>query len=121
MSLDLHPDVERLVMARAQAAGMSPSDYLARLLAAGISTAAPTPAERVHALLQEWQQADGTPTAMPAPNEGTLTPSEALFRQWEQEDAGLSEDERRAEAEAWQQFQQDINAERAAARMRPIF
>ncbi|MGH2344774.1 MAG: hypothetical protein ACRDG4_06080, partial [Chloroflexota bacterium] len=62
-----------------------------------------------------------TPVTAPAPNDGTLTPSEALFRQWEQEDAKLTDEERQAEEVRRQQFQQDINAQRAASGMRPIF
>jgi hypothetical protein len=121
MSLDLHRDVERLVLARAQAAGITPSDYVARLLGAGTPSAPSTPVERVRFLLQEWQQEDHTPTAALPPNDGSLTPSEALFRQWEHEDARLTDEERQAEEERWQQFQQDIDAERVAADMRPLF
>jgi hypothetical protein len=40
---------------------------------------------------------------------------------WEQEDASLTEAERQANDELWRQFQQEINAERAASGMRPIF
>lgn len=100
MSLDLHPDIERRMVARAQAAGISPSDYIARLLAAANPPVAPDPVAR--GLLRDWQQHDHTPTAAPAPSDGTLTPSEALFRQWEQEDATLTDAERRAEEERWQ-------------------
>jgi hypothetical protein len=81
MSLDLSPEVEREVLARAQAMGTTAIEYLARLLkeAAGPITA-PSPVAHVRALLAQWQQQDHTPTAAPAPNDGSLTPSEALFR-----------------------------------------
>jgi hypothetical protein len=119
--LDLHPDIERQILARAQAAGITANDYVARLLQAAAPGTAPDPVARVRRLLSEWQQHDHTPTATPAPIDGTLTPSEALFRQWEEEDAGLTDDERQAEENYWQEFQQSINAERTAAGMRPIF
>lgn len=120
MSLDLHPEVERQVVAAARAAGITPSDYVARLLVAADMPAA-DPVAHVRGVLRDWQQRDRTPSAPPVPNDGALTPSEALFRQWEREDAGLTEESRRTEEERWQQFQDDINAERAAAGMRPIF
>ena len=75
----------------------------------------------MRSLLRRWQQHDQTPTAAPAPNDGTLTPSEALFLQWEHEDATLSDEARQAEEERWQQFQQGIDAERRASGVRPIF
>jgi len=44
-----------------------------------------------------------------------------LFRQWEREDADLTDEERRIEQARWHQFQQGIDAERLASGMRPIF
>jgi hypothetical protein len=79
------------------------------------------PADRVRALLIQWQLRDGTPTARPAPNDGSLTPSEALFRQWEEEDAMLTDEERASHEALWRQFQDGIDAERDAAGMRRIF
>ena len=121
MALELNPEVERQVVERARAAGTTTNDYVAGLLQAASSNLEIDPVTRVRDLLRQWQQHDHTPTAAPAPNDGTLTPSEALFRQWEQEDAKLSDEERHAEEERWQQFQQDINARRLASGMRPIF
>jgi len=121
MSLELNPEVERQVLERAQAAGTTASDYVAGLLQAGAPIAAPDPAARMRGLLHQWQQDDCTPTAAPAPNDGTQTPSEALFRQWEREDATLTDEERQAEEVRWQQFQQGINAQRLASGMPPIF
>lgn len=101
MSLDLHPDIERQVLVRAQAAGVTPSDYVAGLLGAATPSGATDPVERVRELLQEWQRHDRIPTAPAPPGDGTMTPSKALFRQWEQEDAGMNEDERRAAEARW--------------------
>jgi hypothetical protein len=122
VSLELSPEIEREVLARAQAMGTTANEYLARLLreARGPITA-PTPVAHVRTLLAQWQQLDNTPTAAPAPNDGSLTPSEALFREWEQEDASLTEAERQANDELWRQFQREMNAERTAIGMRPIF
>jgi hypothetical protein len=121
MALELNPEVERQVLECAQAAGTPVSDYVAGLLQAAASTTSLYPAARIRGLLHQWQQFDHTPVAAPAPNAGTLTPSEALFRQWEQEDAKLTDEERQAEDIRWQQFQQDIDAQRLASGMQPIF
>jgi hypothetical protein len=97
MPLNLDPEMERQVLERAQDAGMNANDYIAGMLRATAPDRAPDPVARVRSLLSQWQRQDATPVAPPGPNDGTLTPSEALFRRWEQEDAGLSEDARRAE------------------------
>ena len=109
------------MLERAEVAGISASDYIARLLLGTIPRIVPAPVARVRDLLREWQQDDHTPTVAPAPDHGTLTPSEALFRQWEREDAALTDEERRVEEAQWHQFQQGIDAERLASGMRPIF
>ena len=72
------------------------------------------------ALIARWQQADNTPTAAPAPNDAAVTPSEALFKQWEREDEQLTEAQRGSRVLWWEQFQQGVNAERAASGMTPI-
>jgi hypothetical protein len=53
MSLELNPEIERLLVERAHAAGTSASDYVARLLQVAAPTALPGPAARVRALLNE--------------------------------------------------------------------
>ena len=121
MPLDLSPEVEHQVLARARAAGTTANDYIARLLQAAVPDTSADSLARIRSLLAEWQKQDNTPIALPAANEGALSASEALFRQWEQEDATLTDEERQAQEELWQQFQLGINAERAAAGMRAIF
>jgi hypothetical protein len=121
VSLELNPEVERQVLERARAAGTTASDYIAQLLQAYTTIASPNPIARVHGLLNQWQFQDRSPTSAPAPNDGTFTASEALFRQWEREDANLTDEERQAEEKRWQQFQRDINSDRVASGMRPIF
>jgi hypothetical protein len=118
MSLDLNPEVESQVLERARAAGTTASEYIARLLRS--DAPAPSPSDPI-ARVRELRQQDDTPTALPPPNDGTMTPSEALFRQWEREDAALTDEERQAEEALWQQFQQGINAERDVAGMRRLF
>jgi hypothetical protein len=92
VSLDLEPDVERAVRERAAAEGATASEFIARLLKR--RDAAPEP------------EADAT---------------EALFRQWDEEDAHMTDEERREEDRFWQEFARGINADRAAAGMRLIF
>ena len=105
MSLEIHPEVERQVLERAKVAGISASDYIATLLRGTAPSIVPAAAARVRDLLREWQQDDHTPIAAPAPDDGTRTPSEALFRQWEREDAALTDEERRVGEAQWHQFQ----------------
>jgi hypothetical protein len=93
MSLELNPEVERLLLERAGAAGTSASDYVARLLQVAPPADLPDSIVRVVAMLNEWQQRDHTPIAAPVPNDSGLTPSEALFRLWDREDANMTEAE----------------------------
>lgn len=61
----------------------------------------------VAALLSKWQREDNTPVAQPAPNDGTMTPSEALFHKWAAEDALLTPEEIAAEARFWESYQRE--------------
>jgi hypothetical protein len=116
MSLELSPQAESILQEEASRAGVSVDTLIERTFAPRRN-----PVARVQALLTEWQQQDKTPTAETASPHGNLTPSEALFRKWEAEDAGLTEEEQQAQAAQWEQFQRGINAERKAAGMRLIF
>lgn len=120
MSLELAPEVERAVAERAAAEGISINELLSRYF----RPAPPRPqtsVERVKSLLTQWQHMDNTPVARPLPNDGSMTPSEALFQQWDHEDDSLSEAERQTQEDLWEEFKRGINAERAAAGMRLIF
>lgn len=48
------------------------------------------PKARVRALLAEWQAQDNTPRLPPLPARGAETPTQALFRKWEMEDATMT-------------------------------
>lgn len=96
-------------------------DYVVRRVLPAPESAMPASEAHVRDLIARWQEQDGIPTAVPASNNGTLTPSEALFRQWEREDEQLSDAEYNAQTELWEQFQRGINAERAASGARLVF
>jgi hypothetical protein len=122
--VELTPAEEEAVHERAREAGVSPSQFIARLLAEAHVTAPPAPptaVESVKRLLAQWQREDGTPVIEPPPPPPGMTPTEALFRQWDEEDARMTEAERQAEKELWEAFQQGINEERAANEERKIF
>ncbi|MBC8142580.1 MAG: hypothetical protein H7Y38_14200 [Armatimonadetes bacterium] len=118
----------------AEGGGQGTDQFALNALSASVSVAEPVGDTRpslaqdqrkwlahARALISKWQTADNTPTAAPAPNDGTTSPSEALFRQWEREDELLTDEDREAQARLWEQFQQGINAERAASGTRLIF
>jgi hypothetical protein len=62
-----------------------------------------TPA-RVTNLLREWQREDNTPVMQTPLNDGTMTPSEALFRKWAAEDSLLTPEEAKAEEQFWDSY-----------------
>jgi hypothetical protein len=123
MSLDLSEYAASILEQEASRAGVSVNTLIERTFAPkrALVNQSVNQAERIKSLLDQWQRADGTPSAAPASNDSSMTPSEALFRQWEQEAEQMTEEERQAEAQLWQQFQQDINAERRANGMPLMF
>lgn len=92
MALDLAPAVEKTIQRRAAAEGATPSDFLARLL----NVSAPATAPNINA-------------------------TEALFRQWDEEDAHMTEEERQEEDAFWDKFTQGVDESRRAAGMRLLF
>jgi hypothetical protein len=79
------------------------------------------PRDRVNALLAQWQAADNTPLRPPIPTRPGETPTQALFRKWEEEDARMTDEERDAEEKFWEEYEQSINAERTKLSMRTLF
>jgi hypothetical protein len=79
------------------------------------------PRDRVNALLAQWQAADNTPLRPPIPTRPGETPTQALFRMWEEEDAHMTDEEREAEDRLWEEIQQSLNGERAKTGMRTLF
>jgi hypothetical protein len=121
MSLDISPEVENLLEQEARRAGVSVDTLLTRTFAPQTEPPSVNSAKQIRDLLTAWQKADNTPIALPAPNDGSMTPSEALFQQWRQEAIHMTDDEKQAEEHLWQQFQENINTERDACGMRRIY
>ncbi len=123
MSLELSPEVEKVVRERAAQEGVSVDDLLARtfLVLQEKALSIGDPKERVRALLTKWQTEDNTPLMPPISTRNGETPTQALFRKWEEEDTKMTEEERQAEDRLWDDIQQDIDAERARAGMRTLF
>jgi hypothetical protein len=123
MSLELSPEIEQVVRERATAEGVSVNDLLARTFAPEMADVRPPndPIAHVRALLAGWQASDHTPSLPQAPPRSGETPTEALFRMWEEEDAHLTDKEVESEEQLWEAFQQGINATRSEQGMRRLF
>lgn len=123
MSLDLSPEIENVVRERAAAAGVSVNDLLARTFIQEKEQTRPVidPKEHVRALLAHWQAQDNSPILPPIPIQSGETPTQALFRKWENEDADMTEEEQEREERLWEEIQQSINAERTKTGMRTLF
>ena len=122
MSLDISSEIENVIRERAQAAGLSVNDLLARAFTSEVMATRPStdPKEHVRALLTRWRAQDNTPVLPPIPTQNGETPTQALFRNWEEEDANMTEEEQEREAMYWEQFQQSIDVERTKAGMRTL-
>ena len=92
MPLNLAPEIEDAVRERAAEAGATPTEYLARLLNVSVPAIAPN-----------------------------INATEALFRQWDAEDANMMDAEREEEDQFWEKFAHNIDEERRTAGMRLLF
>lgn len=68
--------------------------------------------DRVRAKLHQWQRETNTQTSV-------ATSTRELFRQWDEEDAAMTEEEKRAESRLWEEVEQGINENRVAFGTRP--
>jgi len=100
--LDLPPDVEAQLAARATEQGVEPTTYALQLL-------------RAH--LPPMGNGSATAPAVEAPEDPTL----ALLRQWERERDAMTPEERTEAATEWETFRNNINATRAAAGARLLY
>lgn len=123
MSLDVSPEIEIVVRERAAAAGVSVNDLLARTFGQEKPQApSPTdPKEHVRVLLAQWQAQDNTPILPPILPQNGETPTQALFRKWEEEDANRTEEEQEQDDKLWEDVQHSIDVERTKAGMRTLF
>jgi len=128
LNIELTPDQEARLQAAARQNGIAPAEVVKRLveehlppLSSDTETAPSDPKAQVLALLARWQAEDHTPALPPLPARNGETPTQALFRKWEEEEATITEEEREAEGRLWDDIQQGINAERAKSGMRTLF
>jgi len=70
--------------------------------------------DRVRELLAQWQTEDRTPLRSPIPARPGETPTQALFRKWEEEDARMSDEEKDAEDRLWEDIEKGIQEGRLA-------
>jgi len=123
MSLELSPEIENIIRERAAAAGISVNDLLARTFGQEkLQTPFVShPKEHVRALIAQWKAQDNTPIVSPVPVQNGETPTQALFRKWEEEDANMSEEEQAKDEKLWEEVQLSLDAERTKAGMRTLF
>ncbi len=121
MSLDLSPEIEKMIRERAAAEGVSVNDLLARAFAPDKIQTPPTdPTEQVLAMLAQWQAQDHTPLRTPIPTRPGETPTQALFRKWAEEDAHMTDDDREAEDRLWEDLEQSLKENGRAIRLRRL-
>jgi hypothetical protein len=117
MSLDVRPEVERMVRERAARQGVSVDDLLAQAFAGHPAPEAPE--QRVRRLLTEWQASDAVITAVLSYANGH-TPRASLLARWRESDTEMTDEEREAEDRLWEAVVQSIDETRAALGMRPL-
>ena len=97
--LDLPPDVEAQLAARATAQGVEPAECALRILQDHLPEA----------------NGAGTPPVAPATSPAPEDPTLALFRQWREKDRTADPEELARRRQEWETFRDHMNATRAAA------
>jgi len=124
MTLTVSPQTEARLFEVARQEGIDPGALIekwVREYGSSVNAHSSDPQERVRALLTQWQAADQTPVVGTVqPREGE-SPTEALFRFWEEEDAAMTPDAQEADAKLWAEYQQGINEQRIRNGMQPVF
>jgi len=75
--------------------------------------------DHVRTLLAQWQAEDRTPLRTPPPTRAGETPTRALFRKWAEEDADMTEEEKDAEDQLWEDIEKGIKENSLALGTRP--
>lgn len=114
MSLDLSPELESAVRERAAAEGVSVNDLLERTFAIGRQETPPVhnPRAHVQSLLDKWRATDSTPampTILTRPSE---TPTQALFRRWNEEDKLMTDEQKDEEDKLWEDIEKGLKENR---------
>jgi hypothetical protein len=113
MQIDLTPTEAARLRAAARRAGLTPAELVKRLAFEHLFDVPAMAEEALDARLRQWQEQDGKPLTPDVP-------ARALFAQWAEEDASMTDAERGAEDHLWEEFQKSLNATRAALGMRQL-
>lgn len=116
LTIDLTPEEEARLAAVARKNGVRLEECAQQLLREHLSLLSgeaerngaeegSDPVARVESLIRQWQEQDQTPQAPLAPNDGTMTPTQALFKQWEEEDARMSPEEIEVQRQLWEDLE----------------
>lgn len=110
MSLEVSPEIENAIRSRAASEGVSVNELLGRSFGPGRqeSVSARDLRANVTALLATWQQADNTQLVPSVPTRPGESPTQALFRQWAEENALMSDEEKRAVDALWENIEPAI-------------
>ena len=126
MSLQISPDVENMVRERANAEGVSVEELLTRTFslkqndAPQNNTPIRDPKAHVQALLAQWQAQDNTPLVPPVATRPGETPTQALFRQWDEEAAHMTDAEKEAEDRLWTEIEQGLQQNSRTLQLRTL-
>ena len=122
MSLEISPEIENVVRERAAIEGVSVNELLARAFAPNKIEDYQISEPRAHLqnLLARWQAEDNTPLVPPPPTRPGETPTQALFRQWREEEAHMTDPEKEAEDRLWAEIEQSLQENGRSLQMRTL-
>lgn len=116
ITIDFSPTQAEQLANIAREEGVAPATLVQQLVAAHLPSR--NPVAQVQALLAQWQAEDKSFSVIPSlVSQAGDDPTKALFRTWDEEDARMTDDERRAEDKLWQEFLDGLGETRAALGM----
>lgn len=123
LTTDLTPPEEARLQVATKREGLEPAALVKKLVKKLVNEHLENviPIEAMRAQLREWQAQDQTPTATLPPTGPGISPTAALFQQWEAEDAAMTDEERAADEKLWEEVQQGLDTERKESGMRTLF
>ena len=111
LNIELTPAQEIALADAAQVCGVDAAELMKRLTLDHLPVAGKNDEADIDAKLRQWQMQDGR-SLLPD------TPAQALFAQWDEEDAHMTEEEREAEDQLWADIERGLTENSRALQMR---
>jgi hypothetical protein len=105
LSLELRPEVEKLIRERARAEGVSVDELPSGAFTGEQAYRSATPSNRVREITSDWQAHDRDSLHLIKSNLANRVPDHSLFAAWREQDFAMSEQEKLEEDRLWSELE----------------